>query len=119
MRAGLDGAFAVVLDFAAPENGLAFFVISLELQPNVERIHCAAGEKVADFARSNDYIYANVIATANRGIGTVDWSRDRAHFTRRTFRQRGLGFFPYGESCGEFLFAQLVAHWCGGFFSCG
>jgi hypothetical protein len=56
VRAGFDRAFAVVFDFAAPENGLAFFVGGLEFKPNVEGIDSAAGEEVADFAGADDNI---------------------------------------------------------------
>src|SRR5690348_12618 len=115
MRAGINGAFAVVFDLSAPENGLAFFVGSLEFDPYVEGIHSATGEKVADFARSNDDIHANIIATTNRSVGTIDRSRDRADFTGRAFWQPPFGLFSYGERGREFLFAQLVANWSSGF----
>src|SRR5882724_12785868 len=43
VRAGLDGTSAIVIDFAAPENGLAFFVGGLEFEPDVEGVHGSAG----------------------------------------------------------------------------
>jgi hypothetical protein len=54
VSAGFDWAFAVVFDFAAPENGLAFFVGGLEFEPDVEGVHGATGEEVADLAGADD-----------------------------------------------------------------
>ena len=54
VRAGFDGALAVVFDFAAPEDGLAFFVGGLEFEPDVEGVDGAAGEEVADLASEDD-----------------------------------------------------------------
>ena len=105
MRAGFDGAFAVVLDLAAPENRLAFFVGSLEFQPNVESIDSAAGEKVAYLARAHDDVDAHIVAAAHGSVGAIDGSGNRAKFTCRPFRQLGFGFFADCKSCGKFLFA--------------
>src|SRR5437660_6794707 len=69
MGSRLDGAFAVVLNFAAPENSLPFIVSGLQLEPDIEGVHCAAGEKVADFAGTHDNIDAGIIAAANGRIG--------------------------------------------------
>src|SRR5438094_4969440 len=116
MRAGLDGALAVILDPAAPENGLAFFVRGLQFQPNVEGIDSTAGEKVADLARSNDHVHANIIAAAHRSVGSINGRRDRAKFASRAFRQRGFRLFSNSKSRRELLFAQLVANRRRGFF---
>ena len=48
VRALLDRTFAVVLDLAAPEDGLALVVDALELQPGVVGIDRAAREEVSD-----------------------------------------------------------------------
>jgi len=45
VRARLNGAFAVVFDFSAPENGLALFVGGLKFEPDVEGVHGASGKK--------------------------------------------------------------------------
>src|SRR5262249_11912813 len=109
VRARLDGPFAIVFDFAAPENRLAFFVRGLQLEPNVERVDGPAGEKVADLARSNDYVHANIVSAANWSISAIDGSRNCAKLARGTFGQRGLGFLAYRKGCGEFLLADFVA----------
>src|SRR5690349_11217137 len=110
MSAGLDGTFAIVLDLAAPKNGFAFFVGRLQFEPDIEGINGAAGEKMADLARSNDHVHANIIAAANGSARAIDGSGDRANFTCRTFWQRGLGFFTHGESRRELLLAHFVAN---------
>src|SRR5437899_3048588 len=112
MRAPVDGALPVVLNLAAPENGFAPIVGGFELEPNVKGINGAAGKEMADTAGSNDYVDANVIAAADRGIRAIDRSGNRAAFTCLTLWQGGLRFFPHGEGGGEFLLTQLVAGRC-------
>ena len=94
MRAGLDGALAVILDPAAPENGLAFFVRGLQFQPNVEGIDSTAGEKVADLARSNDHVHANIIAATHRSVGPINGRRDRA-------KLKLMIDFAYARNCRQ------------------
>ena len=87
MRAGFHRAFAVVLNFAAPEKYLSVFVGGLQFQPGVERVHRPAGEEVPDLARTHNDVHANVIAPANRRIRAIDGRGDRADFAGRSFRQ--------------------------------
>src|SRR5215472_8757877 len=109
MRARFDRALAVVLDLAAPENGLAFFVGCLQFEPNIEGIYGAAGKKVADFAGSHDDVQAKIIASADGSVGAVDGRRDLANVARGAFRQRGFGFFANRKGARQFLLAKLVA----------
>ncbi len=87
MCSGLDLAFAIVLDFAAPENGLAFFIGGLQLEPDIEGVHGAAGEEVADLARAHHDVDARVIAAADRRISSIDGSGDGTGFAGGTFGQ--------------------------------
>ena len=80
VRAGLDGAFAVVFDLAAPENLLAFFVGGLQFQPNIEGVYGAPRKEVANLARSNDDVHANIIAAAHGGVRAINWSGNRPKF---------------------------------------
>src|ERR1700674_2996388 len=50
VRSRLHRTFAIVLHFSAPENRLTFFIGGLELEPDIESVHRATGEEVADFA---------------------------------------------------------------------
>src|SRR5947207_10534407 len=99
MRAGLDGALAVILDPAAPENGLAFFVRGLQFQPNVEGIDSTAGEKVADLARSNDHVHANIIAAAHRSVGSINGRRDRVEDRKSTRLNSSHTVISYAVFC--------------------
>ena len=111
VRAGLDRAFAVVLDFSAPENRLPFFIGSLQLKPDVECVHSAAGEKMPDLARPYDHIHAGVIASLDCCVGAIDRSRDGADFSRRSFRQRNIRFFANRESRREFRLSHFASRW--------
>src|ERR1700719_4973704 len=71
MCAGFDGALAVVFNFAAPENGLAFFVGGLEFEPDVEGVDGAAGEEVADFAGADDDVYLDIVTAADGVVGAA------------------------------------------------
>src|SRR5205823_679290 len=108
MRSRLDWAFAAVLNFTAPENGLAFFIGSLQLEPDVERVHGAAGEKVADLARTYDYIDSGVIAAANGCIGAIDGSSNGADFAGGALGKGSIRFLANGEGCREFWFSKFV-----------
>src|SRR6266481_2739671 len=86
MRAGFDGTFAVVFDLAAPENGLAFFVGGLEFEPDIEGVHGAAGEEVADLAGADDYVNEDVVASANGGVHAAERGGDGTRFARGAVR---------------------------------
>ena len=110
MRAGLDRAFAVVFNLAAPENGLAFFVGGLQFEPNIEGVYRPTREKVTYLARANDHVHANIIAAAHGGVGAIDGSGNRADFAGWAPRQRGLRFLSDCEGRGEFLLAHFIAN---------
>src|SRR5438445_2336188 len=74
VRSGLDWTLAVVLDFAAPENRLSLFIGGLQLEPDIESVHSAAGEEVSDLASAHHHVDALVIAAANCGIRAIDRS---------------------------------------------
>src|SRR5439155_490668 len=68
VRSRFDGTFTVVLDFSAPEEYLAFFISRLQLEPDLEGVHRATWEKVADFAGTHDHVHAGVIAAAHGSV---------------------------------------------------
>jgi hypothetical protein len=86
VRARLDGTFAIVLHFTAPENRLSFFIGGLQLQPNVESVYRAAGEEMSDLAGAHNDIHAGIVAAPHRRIGSIDGSGDGADFAGRAFR---------------------------------
>src|SRR6266853_624992 len=87
VRTGFDRAFAVIFDFAAPENALALFVRGLQFEPDIKGVHGATGEEVADLAGADDHIHANVIAAADGGLGAIYGCGDGANFAGRALRQ--------------------------------
>ena len=80
VRAFLHRAFAVVLDHAAPENGLALVVGGLQLQPGVVGINRAPGKKWPIFLRANDDVDAHCIATAKHGCTRLSGAVTGASF---------------------------------------
>ena len=80
VRSRFDGTFTVVLDFSAPEEYLAFFISRLQLEPDLEGVHRATWEKVADFAGTHDHVHAGVIAAAHGRVSAIDRSRNWADF---------------------------------------
>ena len=59
---------AVVFNFAAPEDGLAFVVGALQFEPGVVGIDSAAGEKVSNLFCADYDIDADGIAAAQRRL---------------------------------------------------
>src|SRR5439155_5693791 len=116
--ARLDGAFAVVLNFAAPENSLPFIVSGLQLEPDIEGVHCAAGEEVADLASAHNHIHTGVIAAAHERVSAIDRSSDGADFASGAFRDGSIRFFANGEGGREFRLSQFAARRDVSFFAC-
>src|SRR5690242_9336388 len=108
MRSSLDGAFAVVLDFAAPENSLTFIVSGLQFEPDIEGVHRAAGEEMAGLANTHDNLGAGVVTAANGRIGAIDGGRDGADFTRGALRERSIGLVANGEGGRKFLLSKFA-----------
>ena len=113
MRAGLDGPLPVVRDFTAPENHAAMLVLSLELDPAIERIHGAAGEKVAKLASAHHHFDAHGLAAPE---DCADAAERRDEFRRRANRSGRApkachGFFAHRKGALElrrFLVRQLT-----------
>ncbi len=82
MRALLHRAAAVVLHAAAPRQNAAAGIARLELQPDVEAIHGAAGKEVADLAGAHHGIDAH-------GRAGRETSRRARRWARRSCRLRG------------------------------
>src|SRR5438445_607080 len=101
MRPFFDGPFAVVLDLAAPEKRLPLFIKSLQLKPYVEGIDSSTGEKVADLARANDNIDADVIAPTHRSIHAAEWGSNGARLAGRAIRQRSFRFLAHRKCRGQ------------------
>ena len=87
MRSRLDGAFAVVLDFPAPEKHLTFFIRGLQFEPYIESVHRAAREEVPDLSRAHHDVDASIIAAPYGRIGAIDGGGDGTYFSGRAFRQ--------------------------------
>ena len=100
MRALVDGPVAVVLYHAAPEDGLALIVGSLEFQPRVVSIDSAAWEEVADFFCAHDHIHAHRIAPTQRRLNPIQRSRDGNGFAPRIARDFALRLFADRERGG-------------------
>src|SRR5438046_8517357 len=90
VSARLDRTFAIVFDFAAPEEYLAFFISSLQLEPDIEGVHRATWEKVPDFAGTHDHVHAGIIAAADGGVSAIDGSSNGADFAGGAFGQRSI-----------------------------
>src|SRR5260370_30978023 len=103
MRAGFNRAFAVVLDFTAPEKYLALFVRGLQLEPDVKGIDRTSWEEMADFAGSNDHIHEIIVATAHGSLHTTERRSDGPRFALGSLRRSEVCFFADGESGGKFL----------------
>src|SRR5690242_3701317 len=86
VSARFDGTFALVFDFTAPEDGLAFFVGGLELEPDVEGVDGAAWKEVAYFAGADDDVDQNIIASTDGGVYATEWGGDGASFACRAMR---------------------------------
>src|SRR5258706_11453691 len=92
MRPFFDRALAIILDLAAPEKLLPLFIDGLQLEPHIEGIDRPAGEKVADLARSNDYVDANVVTPPHGSIHATERRSDGARLAGGAIWQRSLGF---------------------------
>ena len=103
----LDRAFAIVFNFSAPENDLAFLICGLQLEPGIESINGATWEKVADLPSADYNIHASIAAPAHSCIGAIDGSGNRTHFAGRTFWQRNIRFFAYSESRRKFRLSDF------------
>ena len=71
VRALFHRAVAIVFDHAAPENGLALVVRSLQFEPGVVGIDGAAGKEVADLFRADNHVNAYGITPADNGLHTA------------------------------------------------
>ena len=110
VRALLHRPFAVVLDLAAPEDGLAGGIARRQFQPDVEGIHCAAGKEMADLAGAHHDIDADgrarleLHARRDRcGAATLPTSRSMTG-------ARLLGLFADGECGGELRTVGAAPH---------
>src|SRR5205823_9347180 len=72
VRALLDRPTAAVLHAAAVEDCAAVLVHRFELDPYVEGIDGAAGEKMPDLPRADDHLDAHGVATAHAGAHLVE-----------------------------------------------
>src|SRR5439155_19301612 len=58
VRSGFHGTLAVVADVAAPEYDPSIGVLGLDLEPDGEGVHGAAGKEVADLTPAADDVHA-------------------------------------------------------------
>ena len=96
MGALLDGALAIVLNLAAPENSLSRGVAPLQFEPDVEGVHGSSGEKVADFFGAYDDVDARRGTGFESGAGLIERRRHLAHLAQEELL-RGLRLFANGE----------------------
>ncbi len=106
VRAFFHRTFAIVLDHAAPENGLAFVVRALQFEPGVVGVDRAAGEKMSDLLGAHDDVHAHGIAAAERGLHQVQGSGDRSNFSAGSGSNFGFRLFAHGKRCGQFRLAR-------------
>src|SRR5271166_3881435 len=99
MRAGIHRPFAIVTDTPAPENRLALIVKRLQLDPGIEGIDRAAGEKMADLAGTNYNINPNAVPAANGRTGLVQRGGYRNCRPGSFACGWHLSFLADGESC--------------------
>ena len=83
VRALFHRTVAVVFDHAAPENGLALLVGSLQFEPGVVGIDGAAGKKVADLFRADNHVDAHGITTADNGLHPAERRGDGSNLRSR------------------------------------
>ena len=103
MGAGLDRPFSVIVDVATPEDGAAFVIDGLQLDPHVERVHGAAGEEMPDVAGAHDSVDAHRLARHHRRLRPIERGD---HFFGGTQRHHAArdghrGFFTDGEGARE------------------
>jgi len=101
MSALFDRALAVVVDLAAPEEGLTFFIDGLEFKPHIEGVDGAPGEKVTDLARANDDIYPHIIAAPHGRIHTAQGCGDGSGLACGAVRQSRFRFFTHRKGSGQ------------------
>src|SRR5271165_6130223 len=102
VRPLLDGAVAVILDHAAPENSLALIVRALQFEPGVVGVYRAAREEVPDFLGAHHHVHAHGIAPPEGGLYTVQRCRDGSDLSTGLNRDFAFGLFAYGEGGGKF-----------------
>src|SRR2546428_7477676 len=103
MRAGVNRAFAVVGGFAAPVNDTPFAVPALELEPDVKRVHGAAGEEVPELARADHHFHSHRVAAAELGGHTAERSDQLGwleHDVRRA-RKSPRGLLTHRKRAGQ------------------
>ena len=84
VRSLLYRTLAVILDHAAPENGLAFVVGALQFEPGIVGIDGPTGEKVSDLLGAHHHIHANRVAAAQGRLHAIQRRGDGRDFTRRS-----------------------------------
>ena len=89
--------FAVVFYHPAPEDGLALVVRAFEFEPCVVGIDRATGEEMADLFGANHHVDPHIVAAAQRGLQTVQRSRDWRRFTRGAGCGFDFRFLAHGE----------------------
>ena len=57
------------------------FVDGLEFEPDVEGVHGAAGEEVADFTGADYDVDGDIITTADGGVDATEWRGDGTGFS--------------------------------------
>src|SRR5271170_2296201 len=80
MRALFDRAFAAVLDHAAPEYGLTFFIRGFQFEPGVVGVDGAAGEKVADLLGAHHHVHTYGVISPDDWLRAIQRRGDRRHF---------------------------------------
>src|SRR5260370_38383973 len=90
VSSGLDGAFAVVFDFSAPENCLAFFIGGLQFKPYVESVHGPAGANVPALGRTHTHVKASIGPTPHGPVGALEGSGAGTSCSCRAVRGRDV-----------------------------
>jgi hypothetical protein len=112
MRARLHRPAAVVGRFAAPEDRAAVGVLADDLEPDVERIYGAAGEKMSDLARADHDVEPHRRPGHEHRLRAIEWRGELADFADHDRCVR-FGLFADGEARHRLgrIFGP-ADHWC-------
>src|SRR5215475_6084789 len=102
----LHRAVSKVFHHPAPEDGLTFVVGSLQFEPGIIGIDCAAGEKVANLFCAYHNIHTHAIATPHDWVYAIQWRSNWLHFALPGWRDFRFRFFSHGERRGELILLQ-------------
>src|SRR5579859_5103716 len=112
VRPFFDRTLTVVLNLAAPEEGLPLFIDCLQFEPDVEGVDGTAGKEVSDFAGANNHIHAHIVSAAHGSIHATERRRDGTRLSGRSDWQSGLCLFAHRKGGGKLGATHLSQNGC-------